>query len=110
MREFGKLYENIVAIEVKRRNKEIYYWKDYQQHEVDFVIKQGLKVTELIQVCYNIENPDTKKRELRNLLKAMDEFKLNSGLIITEDFESEEEVKGKKIIYKPLWRWLLNKP
>ncbi len=38
----------------------------------------------------------------------MNEFKLNKGLIITLDFEGEEKIKGKKIFYKTLWKWLLN--
>ena len=37
----------------------------------------------------------------------MEEFKLKKGLIITEDYEKEEKIDNKKIIYKPLWEWLL---
>lgn len=107
MQDLGRLYENAVAIELKRRNKDIYYWRDYQHREIDFVIKEGQAVNGLIQVCYNIEDDETKKREVRSLLKGMDEFKLNEGLVITEDYESEEEIKNNKIIYKPLWKWLL---
>lgn len=112
--KIGKIMENVVAIELKREQTfdpalEIYYWKDYRQREVDFVVKEGLKVVQLIQVCFNLDNMETKERETKALLKAMDEFKLNNGLIITEDFEGEEKIKGKKIIYKPLWKWLLGK-
>jgi len=46
-------------------------------------------------------------REVRALIKAMDEFKLKEGLIITEDEDKEEEVDGKRIVYKPLREWLL---
>ena len=41
------------------------------------------------------------------MIKAMDEFKLKEGLVITEDLDKEEEVDDKKIMYKPLWKWLL---
>ena len=85
---------------------DIYYWKN--KGEVDFVIKKGLRVCELIQVCYFLGNKETKKREIRSLLEGMDEFALKEGLIITEDDDKELEVDGKKIIFKPLWKWLLD--
>ena len=107
MEDKGKIYENIVAVELKRRGKELYYWKDEQQREVDFVIKENLKPEQVIQVCYNITDPKTKQRETRALTSAMDKFKLKEGLIITDDYEDEEEVDGKVILYKPLWRWLM---
>jgi len=101
--------ENVVAIELKRREQEIYYWKDPVGKEVDFVIKEGLRVKELIQVCYDIGEEKTEKREVSSLIKAMKEFELNEGLIITSDYEGGEEVNGRKIIYTPLWKWLLTK-
>ena len=105
---FGRLIENIVAIELKRREKEIYYWKDYQQHEVDFVIKEGTKVKQLIQVCYSLEDLETKKREIRGLIKASDELKCRNLLIITWDEEKEIKEKNKLIKVVPLWKWLLS--
>lgn len=36
----------------------------------------------------------------------MKELKLKEGLIITGDYEGEEKIKGKKIIFTPLWKWL----
>lgn len=106
-KDLGKVIENMVFNELKRTHKEIYYWKDYQQKEVDFVLKDGLKVKELIQVCWDIGNMETREREIKGLIKAMKEFKLKEGLIITDDYESEETIKGKRIVYKPLWKWLL---
>jgi len=103
----GRAIENLVFIELKRRSSdstEIYYWKN--KGEVDFVIKVGLRVKELIQVCYSMDE-NTEEREVRSLIKAMDEFKLEEGLVITEDLDKEEEVDDKKIMYKPLWKWLL---
>ncbi len=105
--DIGKLYENVVFLELKRKGKEIYYWKDAQQREVDFVIKEGLVVKELIQVCLNLENEKTKKRETDALLIALDEFEINEGTIITEDYENEENFDGKIIKFIPLWKWLL---
>ena len=106
--------ENIVAVELLRRksywhnNYEIFYWKDYQQHEVDFVVKEGLRVKQLIQVTYASSKDEIEKRELKALLKAGNELKCRDLLIITWDYEDEEEIDNKRIRFLPLWKWLLN--
>ena len=113
----GKLYENVVAIELKKQelNNKItfYYWKNQQQEEVDFVVKEGIKITRLIQVCYNLEDAETKNREVRALIKAGNELKCKNLLVITSDKEGEEELEWfgikAKIRYTPLWKWLLEK-
>jgi len=109
---FGRLSENAVYMELRRRQSmnpdlEIYYWKSREGREVDFVVKKGLSVEELIQVCWDPSDDETKKREIRGLVKAMDGFGLKEGVVITEDFEGEERVGGRRIIYRPLWKWLL---
>jgi predicted AAA+ superfamily ATPase len=107
--DIGRAIENLVFIELKRRSSqtEIYYWKN--RGEVDFVIKRGQKVEELIQVCYSI-NEETEKREVSALVEAMDEFGLVEGLIITDDIEREEEIGGRRIVFMPLWKWLPKVP
>ena len=64
----GKIIENVVAIELQRRkeledNLEVYYWKDYQQNEVDFVVKNRNKIRELIQVTFANSKEEIKERE-----------------------------------------------
>lgn len=108
----GRLAENLVFLELiqehfKNPLVEVYYWKDYSGKEVDFVIKSGLEVKQLIQVCWNVEDEKTREGDVIALLKAMDEFKLKEGLIITEDYEDKEMKDEKTIAYKPLWKWLL---
>jgi len=108
----GKLAENIVALQFRRMLTEnplleLYHWRDQYGKEVDFVLKDGERVTELVQVCWNMDDPETRKRELRSLLKAMRLFGLKKGLVITEELEDVESMKGRKIIYRPLWKWLL---
>jgi hypothetical protein len=109
----GRLAENITYLELRRRFEspvyEIFYWKDHQQREVDFVIKKGPQVKQLVQVCWDISDEETKKRELRGLLKAMEEFELKEGLVLTGNLERREKAKKKLIIYKPLWKWLLER-
>jgi hypothetical protein len=110
--DHGTKIECVTAIELLRRQTtnpllEVYYWKDHQQKEVDFVIKEGTDIKELIQVCYDISDPDTKAREERALIKAAEDLRCSSLLVLTWDYESTEERKGKKIRYLPLWKWLL---
>ncbi len=108
----GKLMENTVAVELLRQRSgsssrlELYYWKDPQHHEVDFVIKEGADVARLIQVCYYIDDPKTKERELKSLVKAAGELDCRDLLVITWDWEGNEEFKGCDIRFVPLWQWL----
>ena len=111
----GKLYENLIACKLKKEEAKgklkFYYWKNQQQEEVDFVVKEGIKVKQLIQVCFSLKDLETKNREIRALIKAGKELKCNNLLIITEDKEGEEKAKwfGDKatIRFVPLWRWIL---
>lgn len=112
----GKIYENMTAIELNRRsqlqkNSDLYYWQNSQNYEVDFVVKEGLKVKQLIQVCWNLSDEDTKKREIRALLHASKELGCDNLLILSEDQSGEEEVEWygmkQRIEFKSLWNWLL---
>jgi hypothetical protein len=71
------------------------------------LIKEGLEIKELVQVCWNVEDETTKKREIKSLLKAMDEFKIKEALVITENYDDIKEIDKKKIVFKPLWQWLI---
>ncbi len=112
--DYGRLYENLVAIELKRREAEggakIFWWKNPQKEEVDFVLKQGMKVIELIQVCYDPGNPKTKERETRALIKAGEQLRCKNLEVLTENYEAEETAswfgKTAKIRFTPLWKWL----
>ncbi|MEK6792439.1 MAG: ATP-binding protein [Nanoarchaeota archaeon] len=108
---WGRLYENIVAIELKRRKIESYYWKNVEKEEVDFIVKGDKKIEQLIQVCYDITDRDTKKREIRAILKASKELKCDNLLIINQDYSGDEDVEWfgirKKVKFIPLWKWLL---
>ncbi len=105
--DIGRIAENVVFLELFRSGKEVYYWRDRAGREVDFAVKEKLKVRELVQVCWRIEEEKTRKREIAALVKAMDELKLKEGLIITENTEGRENINGKWITYKPLWKWLV---
>ncbi len=111
----GRLMENLVAVELMRRksywfnNWEIYYWEDYQQNEVDFVIKEGEKVLQLIQVTYANMIDEVNRREIKALIKASELLKCSNLLVITWGLEGEVRINNKAIKYMPLWKWLLQK-
>ncbi len=106
--------ENIVAIDLIRRrnygfdNFNLSYWRNNQQMEVDFVLNSSNKVKELIQVTYVSNAGEINERETKSLIIASEELHCNNLLVITWDYEAEEKIKGKKIKFVPLWKWLLN--
>ena len=115
--DFGKLYENVVAQELKKEelnnNIKVFYWKNQQQEEVDFLLYENNKVKQLIQVCYDIKNHKTKNREVRALLKAGNELNCNNLIVITDNYESEDIIEWfgikRTIKFIPLWKWLTEK-
>lgn len=102
----GKLLENLVFIELKRRMKEVYYFSD--KRECDFIIKEGVNINRVIQCCYELTR-ENKEREIEGVKEAMKKFKLKEGLILTYDQEEEIVFENKKIIIKSVWKWLLEK-
>jgi predicted AAA+ superfamily ATPase len=103
--DIGRLMENLVFLRLMPSG-EVYYWKD-DRGEVDFVVKEGLVVTRLVQSCYDLSEAKTRKREEGALLRAMELFGLESGTVVTWDEEGVERREGGVIEYRPLWRWLL---
>lgn len=101
----GHLMENIIYLKLRNMG-EVYYWKN-RDAEIDFVLMQEKKITQLIQSCYNLDEEKTRKREINGLLKAMEHFKIEQGTIITWEREGTEKIGGKSIYYMPLWKWLV---
>ena len=111
----GRLIENLVLVELLRRKSylfndwEVYYWRDYQQAEVDFVIKDRLRVKHLIQVTNASGIDEIDARQIKSLTKASKQLKCKELSIFTWDMEDIIEKDGKKIKCIPLWKWLLEK-
>ncbi len=101
----GKMLENLVAVELKRRSKDTYYSSGTK--ECDFAIKEGSKIVEAIQVTWEITS-ENREREIAGLTEAMDKFGLKKGTILTNDQEQEIKAGGKKISVKPTWKWMLD--
>ncbi|HLF07007.1 MAG TPA: DUF4143 domain-containing protein, partial [Thermoplasmata archaeon] len=109
----GRLIETVVLIELLRRQArepglEIGYWKDHRQREVDFVLRQKGRFTQLVQVAWSMEDFDRRDRELGNLAAASETLRCKDLLLITWEEEGTETVGGRSIRLVPLWRWLLH--
>lgn len=107
----GKLMENLVFIEIIKRgikpNHELFYYKTRNNREIDFVIKQGLQIVELIQVCYETKAPSTPQRAIKALTEASGELKVTTLTILTHDDQANIQQDGLTINIKPLWEWAL---
>lgn len=107
----GLRFENLVFLELLRREKQVFYFRN--KRECDFVTKEkdSQNVSAAIQVSVCFGNPVVREREILGLTEALDEYGLEEGLILTMD---EEEIiiadskDGKKIIMvKSVWKWML---
>jgi predicted AAA+ superfamily ATPase len=103
----GRFVENLVAVELKRRGRDIYYYKTARNGEVDFAIREGGRITALIQVSTDMSRGSTREREIRAISDAMDETKLSQALVLTEDEDTLMTLDKKQVTIKPLYRWLL---
>lgn len=111
----GRLLETLVAIACFRRELRgevnLFYWKDPQQTEVDFVLHSGNRVRTLIQVCVDPQSPKVREREVRGLLKASRDLRCEELLLLTdaEEGAARERWQGHEaeVRRQPVWKWLI---
>ncbi len=102
----GRLLENLVFIELKRRKHNIFYYKTRNNREVDFLIAEDS--LRLLQVCYDLSDPYTQEREIKALTEAMKELSLQESILITYNSDQEYlKINGFTIQVLPVWKWLL---
>lgn len=77
----GKLMEQAVYHQLLRQPGEVFFHK--QKYECDFLVKEGMTITQAIQVSYDLSDPKTREREIRGLVEACHAHELTEGLIIT---------------------------
>ncbi len=105
----GKNLENTVFMELTRRklpSEKISYFQG--EGECDFVLQRDENVVQLIQVTWNMEDDDTRAREIKGLLEASASTKCNNLFIITKDEEGILRQEEKDIRILPAWKWLLD--
>jgi predicted AAA+ superfamily ATPase len=102
-RNFGRLLENAVFIELKRRGQDVYFYCNGT--ECDFIIKKGYRIVESIQVTKSLEDEGTRKREIDSLVHTLEYFNLKKGVIVTEKEKEKIQVEGKEIEVVPFVEW-----
>ncbi len=95
----GRVLENVVFLHLRRKYKEIYYFK--KKHECDFVVKDKGKTILAVQVCY-VLTEDNQEREVNGLKEAMKELKIETGVILT--LNQDDKLNG--IPVKSTWKWM----
>ncbi|MBW1922074.1 MAG: ATP-binding protein [Deltaproteobacteria bacterium] len=100
----GRILENVIAIELFRREMELYYFKD--RNECDFIVKKGTRPTHAIQVCWELTRLN-EKREIAGLREALESLDLPSGIILTYAQEGKHEISDRRVPVLPVWKWLL---
>lgn len=100
----GRIMENLVFTTLNRKQNQVFYHKS--RHECDFVIKEGIKITQAIQATVSLQDAGVRKRELKGILEAMNAYELSEGIIITESENEIIETNGKIIKVIPLYDWL----
>jgi predicted AAA+ superfamily ATPase len=102
----GRLLENQVFIELIRRgydtDKTMFYYRSRNDKEVDFVLRRGTHIEQLVQVCYDISSPKTEKREVDSLVECAGELKCSNLVIVTNNDERTIEKDCYQISLVPV--------
>jgi predicted AAA+ superfamily ATPase len=104
--DWGRLAENAVYIELRRRGCEVFYFRN-DTAEVDFVITELGKPKDVIQVCYSdMDNAKTRERELNSIHECLSSLGLKQGKILTRSYEDNIKFQNQIIQCIPMYRWL----
>lgn len=86
---YGKLFENLIYIDLRRQYKKIFFYKTHEGFEIDFVTIDSSGKRECLQVCWDTSNPETLKREERALFAAKKEIGIPGRIITPYDYLRE---------------------
>jgi hypothetical protein len=100
----GRKLENAVYLALRRKNTELFSFRG--KGECDFIFFDPKRQATAIQVCYTL-TPENTNREIAGLTEAMQTFRLDEGLILTNDQEYSMQKDAHHINVVPVWKWLL---
>ncbi|MEI8026245.1 MAG: ATP-binding protein [Pseudomonadota bacterium] len=95
----SKQLENCIYLTLRGRRKiqnlSLFYYRSDSGKEIDFLIREGHRTTDLIQVCLNMSSEETRQREVSALLQAQKIFADANLLIITANEAGSIRVDSK---------------
>lgn len=108
----GRLLENQVFVELLRQgydtDKTMFYYRSRNDKEVDFVLRKGTHIEQLVQVCYDMSNAKTEKREVDSLIECAVELNCRKLVIVTNNDERVIEKDGYRINVVPVAKWSIS--
>lgn len=109
----GRLLENMVFIELLRRDYipelDVFYYRTRNQREIDFLIRKGHQIQQLIQVSFDISNPKTLKREIDALIEAGEELQCKNLILINWEMDKQLIINEQIVQLVSVYKWLLVK-
>ena len=96
----GRRLENIVYLQLRNKQYEldfeVFYYRD-DKHEVDFLCQRRVRTMKLVQVCYDMSDEKTRRRELSALFEIGEKFKCDDLVVVT-DHENDEVKQGEQTV------------
>jgi predicted AAA+ superfamily ATPase len=91
--------QNVVYHKLSAKYENLFYYKDAQGYEVDFVVMEQGEVKEMFQVCYDPSDEMTGEREIRALKRAQTKLSCdNMNLIVAETARGWKVENGINLI------------
>jgi len=103
----GAFLENAVYLHLRRQHpfgNGLFYFKE--NHECDFLRVEKQSAIELVQVCWNLDDPDTERREVNGLMEAARATGCKNLKIVTSDTEKRITEDGTEITVLPAWKFM----
>lgn len=94
----GKVIETVILM-----NRPFTFFYRQGNKEVDFVDKDALPVE--VKYAHSI-----REKDFKGMLTFLKKNNGERGIVISKETDGEQEMKGKKITFIPLWKWLLTEP
>jgi predicted AAA+ superfamily ATPase len=112
--DVGHLLENAVYLELRRRYSRLHdgaisYFAE-PAGGADFVVDTRSEAPRILQVCASLDNPNTRRRELRGAEVAMDQLGVRESILVTLHEADSVETASGTVHVLPAWRWMLEVP
>ena len=102
--DWGRMLENIVFLQLRKKGEEVFYFDE--NRECDFIVKDNQGKITPYQVTWELKE-DNEEREMEGLVEACKKLGLKKGTIFTFDEEENKVLKDINIQILPVWKWLL---